>query len=115
MQSCNNDVNEENEDSQQARKHARKASKRKRDPVNSDEDVGGKKKSKTSSSQTSVKLPSAPLKLKPAEIKIADQHAADVVVPADCSFKPRPIFSKVSRLNSHDLKEASELYMYGLE
>ena len=68
-ESCNNDVNKENEDSQQARKHAKKASLKKRDPVNSDEDVGVKKKTKTSSSQTSVKLPSAPFKLKPAEIK----------------------------------------------
>lgn len=64
--------------------------------------MGGKKKK---SKASSVKLPSAPFKLQPAEIKTADNRAGEIVVPTDCSFRPRPISSKVSRLNSHDLKE----------
>ncbi|XP_068748657.1 uncharacterized protein [Montipora capricornis] len=67
--------------------------------------LGKGKKGRVKSSSTPRKLPSAPFTLKPGDVKIADQRARQVIVPSDCSFKSGPVFSKLSRLNSHDLKE----------
>lgn len=58
------------------------------------------------------KLPSAPFRLKPGDLKTADHRASQVVVPSDCSFKPGPIFTKITRLNSHDLKEVSKKHVH---
>lgn len=65
------------------------------------------KKSKASPQSTAHKLPSAPFRLKPGDLKTADQRASQIIVPVDCSFKPGPVFSKLTRLNSHALKEVS--------
>ncbi len=66
---------------------------------------GRRGKNSEASTSTGHKLPSAPFRLKPGDLKTADQRASQIVVPVDCSFKPGPVFSKLSRLNSHDLKE----------
>ena len=104
---CQDAEEEEEEDgnNQEARKcDKKKAHKRKLNVTNPEANTGAsKKKIKLSSSKT--KLPPAPFKLKPEDIKLADKRASDIVVPSDCSFIPGPIFSKISRMNSHALKE----------
>lgn len=84
-------------------KSAQKAPKRKLGVAGPGDAKQKAKKHRPSSTQ----LPSAPFRLKPGDLKTADQRASQVVVPSDCSFKPGPIFSKLSRMNSHDLKEVS--------
>ena len=68
---------------------------------------GKKSKASPQSSSSARKLPSASFRLKPGDLKTADQRASQIVVPVDCSFKPGPVFSKLTRLNSHALKEVS--------
>ena len=85
---------------EEGRSHGKIGTKRK----HSDSTKG--KKSESSSS-TRHKLPSAPFRLTPKDLKIADQRASQITVPVDCSFKPGPFFSKLTRLNSHAFKEVS--------
>lgn len=64
----------------------------------------GRKKNK-SGDQTSSSLPPAPFVLTKKQLEEADRRARQVVVPAGDSFRPGPIFARMSRMNSHEWKE----------
>ena len=65
----------------------------------------GKKKSTTDQKAETTTLPPAPFCLRKTDIEEADKRAKEIVAPAGDSFRPGPIFSRISRLNSHELKE----------
>lgn len=50
-------------------------------------------------------LPTSPFGLTKKEIEEADRRATEIVTPAGDSFIPGPIFSHISKLNSHQWKE----------
>ena len=70
---------------------------------------GGKgtqtRKSKKHQDQSSNSLPPAPFVLTKNQLEEADRRAKQVVLPAGDSFHPGPVFSRISRLNSHEWKE----------
>ena len=70
---------------------------------------GGKgkraRKKNKSEDQSSSSLPPAPFVLTKKQVEEADRRARQVVVPAGDSFCPRPIFARMSRMNSHEWKE----------
>ena len=55
----------------------------------------------------SVSLPTTPFGLTKQQLEEADKRAKQVIVPAGDSFSPGPIFSRLSRLNSHEWKEVN--------
>lgn len=55
----------------------------------------------------SFSLPTAPFGLTKQQLEEADRRARQVIVPTGDSFSPGPIFSRISRLNSHEWKEVS--------
>ena len=57
--------------------------------------------------KNSTSLPNAPYNLTKKEIEEADKRAKQVLVPAGDSFSPGPIFSRISRMNSHEWKEVN--------
>ena len=65
------------------------------------------RKSKKCQDQSSHSLPQAPFVLTKNQLEEADRRAKQVVVPAGDSFHTGPIFSRISRLNSHEWKEVS--------
>lgn len=68
----------------------------------------GKTKSKGSNQkqvECSTTLPQAPFGLNKLQLEEADKRTEHISVPAGDPYSPRPIFSKMSRLNSHEWKE----------
>lgn len=63
------------------------------------------RKKNKSEDQSSSSLPPAPFVLTKKQVEEADRRARQVVVPAGDSFCPRPIFARMSRMNSHEWKE----------
>lgn len=55
----------------------------------------------------SFSLPTAPFGLTKQQLEEADRRARQVIVPTGDSFSPGPIFSRISKLNSHEWKEVS--------
>lgn len=56
----------------------------------------------------SVSLPTTPFGLTKQQLEEADKRAKQVIVPAgDSIFSPGPIFSRPSRLNSHEWREVN--------
>lgn len=52
----------------------------------------------------SSSLPSAPFGLSKKQLEEADKRAKEVIAPVGDSFYPGPIFSRISRMNSHEWK-----------
>jgi len=67
---------------------------------------GSRKKKKSDRETTS--LPTAPFGLTKTKMEEADQRAKEIRVPAGDKFRPGPIFSRISRLNSHEWKEVRQ-------
>lgn len=71
---------------------------------------GGRNGKRKGSSDTSKKgeassLPPAPFGLTKKQIEEADKRTKEVIVPSGDSFRLGPIFSRISKLNSHEWKE----------
>lgn len=73
----------------------------------------GKKKTTSGQRQVTTSLPPAPFSISKTDIEEAGKRANEVVVPSADSFRPGPIFSRISRLNSHELKEVNR-EMFGM-
>ena len=67
----------------------------------------GVKKKDGEGEKDSVSLPTTPFGLTKQQLEEADKRAKQVIVPAGDSFSPGPIFSRLSRLNSHEWKEVN--------
>lgn len=52
-------------------------------------------------------LPPAPFGLTKKQMEEADKRAGEIITPAGDSFRPGPIFSRISKLNSHEWKEVT--------
>jgi len=63
------------------------------------------RKSKKHQDQSGTSLPPAPFVLTNNQLDEVARRAKQVLVPAGDSFYPGPIFSHLSRLNSHEWKE----------
>ena len=50
-------------------------------------------------------LPRSPFGLTKKDMEEADKRAKEIIVPFGDSFRSGPIFSRLSKLNSHELKE----------
>ena len=74
----------------------------------------GKKKEKSEKSKKGEadRLPPPPFGLTRKQIEEADKRAREVIAPAGDSFRPGPIFSCISRLNSYEWKEVCFNYCY---
>ena len=70
----------------------------------SENDNEGSKQQKKTKKEAAT-LPHAPFGLTKKQMEVADQRAKDIKVPAGDTFRPGAIFSRVSRLNSHEWKE----------
>ena len=68
---------------------------------------GKKNKNNQKKVKDSSSLPSAPFGLNKKQMEEADTRAKQVIVPAGDPFSPGPIFSRMSRMNSHEWKEVS--------
>ena len=71
-----------------------------------------KEKSKKKKKREPNSLPPPPFGLTKKQIEDADKRAKEVITPAGDSFRPGPIFSRISRLNSHEWKEVCFNYCY---
>lgn len=71
---------------------------------NSDRKNPKKKKSKREGVSS---LPNAPFGLTKKQMEQADSRARQISSPASDTFCPRPIFSQLSRMNSHEWKEVT--------
>ena len=50
-------------------------------------------------------LPRSPFGLTKKDMEEADKRAKEIIVPVGDSFRPGPIFARLSKLNSHEWKE----------
>jgi len=58
-------------------------------------------------SKDSISLPPAPFGLSKQQLKEADRRARQITVPAGDPYSPKPIVSRMSRMNSYEWKEVS--------
>ena len=70
------------------------------------------KKRRKSQGKRSASLPPAKYTLSKRDIKVADERALSVRVPAEFGWSPQPFFSHTSQMKSHDWKQVFNVYMY---
>ena len=73
----------------------------------SKDDSAGSKQKKKTKKEAATSLPNAPFGLTRKQMEQADQRVKEIRVPAGDTFRLGAIFSRVSRLNSHEWKEVS--------
>lgn len=73
----------------------------------------GKKKG-TGKKEVASSLPPAPFGLSKKDTEKADKRAKEIIAPAGDSFRPGPIFSRISKLNSHEWKEVHICFNFNI-
>ena len=72
--------------------------------------VQEEEKNKKKAKEGTTSLPNAPFGLTKKQMEEADKRAKQIRVPVGDQFCPGPIFSRISRLNSHEWKEVIITY-----